>query len=121
VVARDDRELGRGEKLTVNDAERNDDFGNAVAISGDAIIVGTFEPGGAAYIFSRDEGGTNELGQGKKLNESTFGFNDNFGRAVAISRNIAIVGALGANALEVNSAAACIFARNQGGANFWGE
>ncbi len=51
-------------KLTASDAAPADEFGHAVAISGDTILVGAYKnddagsSSGAAYVFVRSEGGT---------------------------------------------------------------
>ncbi|MFQ5630494.1 MAG: FG-GAP repeat protein, partial [bacterium] len=55
---------GEVAKLTASDAETFDEFGNSVSISGDYAIVGAHKEGvnssgvGAAYIFDRNQGGT---------------------------------------------------------------
>lgn len=89
-------------------------FGCAVAISGDTAIVGA---GGAnaAYIFMRDQGGTDNWGEVKKISGPVA--SSGFGSSVDISGDLAIVGAPTYNSLQGR---AYIFNRNQGGANNWG-
>ena len=79
-------------QLTAKDAGGGDEFGYAVAISGNNAVVGDFRPGsaGTAYIFVR-AGGT--WIQQAKLTPSASAVNDRFGSAVAISGTTAIVGA----------------------------
>ena len=114
-------------RLTASDAEGGDNFGQTVAISGDTAIVGSSRlprNAGAAYIFQRDEGGTGNWGEVKKLTASDGGAGDGFGRYVAISGETAVVGAP-AVALRVGSpdvvGSVYIFERDEGGAGNWDE
>ncbi|HUN80002.1 MAG TPA: FG-GAP repeat protein, partial [Phycisphaerae bacterium] len=105
--------------LKASNAEMNDIFGTAVAVSGDTIVVGA--PGeasnskgvngdqtnngaplsGAAYVFVRD--GTT-WSQQAYLKASNTGANDNLGQSLAISGDTIIVGAYkeSSNATGVN-------------------
>ncbi|WP_419634052.1 FG-GAP repeat protein [Thiolapillus sp.] len=64
---------GQVKKLLPADGAAADYFGESVAISGDTIIVGAWldddngSASGSAYIFSRNQGGTDNWGQVKKL------------------------------------------------------
>ncbi|HPH91838.1 MAG TPA: FG-GAP repeat protein [Ferruginibacter sp.] len=85
-------------KLTATDGKAYDQFGIAVSISGDYAIAGARlaeinlnEYQGSAYIFMRS--GTNWLQQAK-LTASDGVANDQFGAAVCLSGNYAIVGAI---------------------------
>ncbi|NER21601.1 MAG: hypothetical protein F6J96_13055 [Symploca sp. SIO1C2] len=101
------------QKLQPPDLQRDDQFGCSVAISGELAIVGahsTDAPGkpdaGAAYIFKL-AGGT---WQQQKLQPPDLQKNDYFGHSVAISGELAIVGANQADAPgKVNTGAAYIF------------
>lgn len=104
-------------------------FGSAVAISGDTAIVGSTGDDvgvnanqGAAYIFERNVGGTNNWGLVDTITASDGSANDFFGSKLAINGNTAIVGvvsdAIGTNAFQ---GSAYIFERNFGGTNNWGE
>jgi hypothetical protein len=81
-------------KLTAPDAARQDQFGNAVGISGNFSIVGApnqfaeQNKPGAAYLFHLTRGLSV-----RKLSASDPSTNDNFGQSVAIDGNIAIIGA----------------------------
>lgn len=135
---------GLVKKLTgkgTNGRLSNDVFGYSVSISGDYAIVGAYgqnydsaganviTDAGAAYIFYRLAGGTNNWGLVKKISASgtnSRAATDNFGRSVSISGDYAIVGShlhhydsAGANALT-DAGAAYIFYRNQGGTDNWG-
>ncbi len=82
-------------KLVPSDGMEDDMFGQSVALSGDAVIVGaphhtvskTWQ--GAAYIYTRS--GTTWTQQ-KKLTALDAQMNDKFGSSVAISGDIAVVG-----------------------------
>jgi len=69
-----------------------DDFGHAVAISGDTIVVGAPNqgPGGAAYVFLRNGNTWSQQGYLKASNEQAF---DGFGTSVAVSGDTIVVGA----------------------------
>jgi hypothetical protein len=114
-------------KLTASDAEAGDNFGHAVAVSGDTAIVGAHQEdtggsnAGAAYVFYRDWGGVDYWGQWHKLIASDAEAGDQFGRSVAISGDTAIVGAYGEDAGGSAAGAAYVFDRDQGGADSWGE
>lgn len=85
------------QKLTNPDAANDDQFGYAVAISGDYAIVGAFADddgavsnSGSVTIFKRNGSGLWE-NQGKLVNP-TPAISDNFGVSVAISNDYAVVG-----------------------------
>ncbi len=101
-----------------------DSFGTSIAISKNLVIVGAKgedaggSAAGAAYIFKQNLGGTNNWGEVKKLIASDASSDDWFGCSVAISSNIAIVGAYKKNN---GAGVAYIFEENFGGTNNWGE
>jgi hypothetical protein len=106
-----------------SDAEDDDRFGRSVALDGDHAIVGAdFEDGdggsdrGAAYIFDREEGGTDNWGEVKKLTASDAADGDQFGTSVSIDGSTAVVGAP-----YKDSGAAYIFYRDEGGDDNWGQ
>jgi uncharacterized repeat protein (TIGR01451 family) len=105
------------QKVIASDGNMEDNFGSAVAISGNTAIVGT--PGddvdgtnrqGSAYIFVRS-GST--WSQQARLNASDGAENDNFGYSVALSGDTALIGAIvvdvGAN---VDQGSAYVFTRS---------
>ncbi len=111
--------------LTASGGAAGDRFGISVAISGDRIIVGAFGANnaqGAAYIFERNTGGTNNFGEVKKIVAVNGTAGDQFGYSVAINGNAVIVGAflaeVGTNDFQ---GAGYIFEQNAGGANNWGQ
>ncbi len=115
---------GEVTKLTASDAAFNDYFGKSVSISGDIAIVGAWRDddagneSGSAYIFHRNQGGTDLWGEVIKLTASDTSLG--FGSSVSIDGNTAIVGA-SFNITEFNPGAAYIFSRNFGGTDNWGE
>ncbi len=114
-------------KITATDAAADDRFGSSVGFSGDTLVVGA-ELGdagvantGAAYVFARNQGGTNNWGQVTKLTASNAAANDAFGRAVAIDGDTIAVGAPLGDDTVADVGAVYLFERNSGGANAWGE
>jgi hypothetical protein len=125
-------------KLLASDAAKSDDFGVAVSISGDTVVVGAFSKDhdtngdgtvdcdvpfngpdcfvGAAYIFQKDQGGVDNWGEVKKLLARDGLSRDFFGGSVAISNDLVAVGFY-----AKNEAPAYLFQRDQGGTNNWGE
>lgn len=105
-----DKQWGKALKLIGNDTSAFNNFGAAVAISGDYAIVGAplnnsaGTQAGAAYIFKRQ--GTNWLQQ-TKLEAPDPNTINRFGNAVALSGDYAIVGAWS----KTEQSAAYIFKR----------
>jgi uncharacterized repeat protein (TIGR01451 family) len=109
-------------KLTASDGAAGDLFGSAVSIQFDHVASGA--PGdasgsGSAYIFERNTGGAENWGQVTKASAAdALGF----GKAVALSHDRLLVGAPQSTvSFVLNQGAAYIFARNQGGADSWGQ
>ena len=122
---------GQVKKLTASDGGIRPRFGFSVAVSGDTAVVGALSDGtccggfpGAAYVFQRDHGGTDNWGEVKKLTASDAQAFDNFGFSVAVSGDTAIVGAIaedGGGTLNSNFGAAYVFERDEGSQDNWGE
>jgi FG-GAP repeat/WD40-like Beta Propeller Repeat len=103
-------------------------FGVRVAIEGDSIVVTASTPittasgtnYGAVYVFGRNQGGTNNWGQVKRL-APTIPLSD-FGASLSLSNGTLIIGS-SPSSLSIPSTdwAAYIFARDKGGPNNWGE
>jgi len=112
-------------KLTASDKYNFDIFGYSVAISGDVVVVGAQggyagDPpmAGAAYVFVKPAGGWANMTQTAKLTASDKATLDNFGRSVAISGNVVVVGSSFAYAGGMGAAgAAYVFVKPGGG---WG-
>ena len=98
-------------KLTASDQERGDEFGYSVAISGDLAIVGArldWDNGsasGASYVFDGSAGWS----QVARLSPADAAANDQFGTSVAISGDVAIVGAPGDRDDGVDSGSVFVF------------
>ncbi len=102
----------------------------SVAVSGDIAVVGApSDPwdmiigwlAGAAYVFQRDQGGTDNWGEVKKLTASDAEAYDWFGMSVAVSGDTAVVGAPWEDAGGENAGAAYVFQQDQGGPDNRGE
>ena len=101
---------------TASDGAASDNFGNAVAISGDTVIIGSKlddtsagTDAGSAYVFVRS--GT-FWSQQQKLTASDGAAGDNFGVSVAISGDTVIVGAEQHVVSGSASGAAYVFTRS---------
>ncbi|HEX3044269.1 MAG TPA: cohesin domain-containing protein [Bacillota bacterium] len=87
------------QKVTATDGLTLDSFGSAVAISNNYAIAGAPNDddngtdSGSAYIFERDASGIWKQKQKLLATESGSKVNDHFGYSVAISGDVAIVGA----------------------------
>ncbi|MCH7698225.1 MAG: FG-GAP repeat protein [Chloroflexi bacterium] len=118
---------GELKKLAASDAEEEDHFGWSVAVSGDTVVVGAASEdaggrgAGAVYVFYRDRGGADNWGEVAKLTASDSQAKDQFGVAVGVSGQTAIVGAWREDAGGSDSGAAYVFQRDEGGADNWGE
>jgi hypothetical protein len=126
---------GEVRKLTASDAQKDDFFGQSVAVSGDTISVGAFGedggPGdptpaaGAVYVFERNAGGTDHWGELRKLTASDAQSGDHFGFCVAVDRDTIVVGARGEDGGPGDplrfAGAVYVFGRDAGGPGNWGE
>jgi len=112
---------GQVTKLTAADGVADDEFGCSVSISGDTIVVGAYGDNssrGAAYVFTRNEGGADMWGQVTKLTASDGADGDYFGCSVSISCDTIVVGARYGDGYN---GTAYVFTRNQGGVDRWGQ
>jgi uncharacterized protein (DUF2345 family) len=86
-------------KLTASDGAASDNFGHAVAMSGDTVVVGAKgddSSKGSVYVFVKPGGGWADTSTfNAKLTASDGAASDNFGNAVAISGDTVVVGAYG--------------------------
>ena len=115
-------------KLSASDGGENQSFGFAIDISGDRMVAGAFfgtgvaENFGAAYIFEKADAQWVEKARLTPVNPDPL---DNFGTSVAISGEIAVVGADADDAVGgiQNRApgSVYIFERNAGGTGQWGQ
>ena len=112
-----------------------DGFGKSVSIQGENIVVGApyhqydgvegspIEGAGAAYIFNKNQGGSNNWGLIEKVVPNNRDRNTNFGAAVSVFSEYVAVGAWTETPdPDLSSAGSVyIFKRDQGGANAWGQ
>jgi WD40 repeat protein len=97
-------------KLIASDASADDKFGWSVAINGNIALIGAvFDDGagsnsGSAYLFNVTTGQ-----QLFKLTASDAAAGDNFGHSVALSGNLALVGAIFDDGIGSNSGSAYLF------------
>ena len=101
-------------KLTASDGAALDAFGCSVRLSGDTAIIGAWSDddmgtdSGSAYVFTR--AGSTWTRQAK-LTASDGAASDNFGRAVAVSGDTAVIGASMDDDNVVDSGSAYVFTR----------
>lgn len=119
------------DKVVASDRAQIDRFGYAVSIKGDRAVSGAFDEdedvaggntlagAGSAYLFELD--GNGNWTQVQKITAGDRGADDNFGNAVAIYGDYAIIGAYkgdedaaGANTL-INAGSAYVFERDGNG------
>lgn len=88
-------------RLMASDATASDEFGVSVAVSGDVVVAGTeYETSGgvgtgSVYLFQKPEGGWINMTETAKFTASDPAEQDRFGHSVAISGDVAVVGAWG--------------------------
>ena len=129
---------GQFKKITSPNRNANDQFGNSVGMSDGSLIVGApFDDyddsqnyfsynAGAAYFFSKDEGGSDQWGAVRKVVSSQRAYQGSFGYSVGINGERAVVGAQGEDFNYSDQVAdyvggAYIFKKNEGGINNWGR
>ena len=115
VFTRSGTQWSQQAKLTAADGAASDEFGTSVAISGNSIVVGSWQDGdggaasGSAYVFVRS--GTTWTQQ-QKLTAAGAQAGDLFGGAVDIDGNTVAVGARSDNAKGADSGAVHVFTRS---------
>jgi len=100
--------------LTASDAVAGDRFGASIVVEDNRLLVGAsrqHDGAGAVYIFERKADGM--WAQVAQMTAADGADGDNFGGAVAVSRNVALIGAPGNND---NTGAAYLFNRDETGA-----
>ena len=99
------------QKLTASDGEVQDDFGHAVAVSGDTVMIGARwdddlgYDSGSVYLFTRSGGTWTEQGKLHASDATTAGY---FGRSIALSGEAAVIGGY---RIDRNVGAAYVFTR----------
>ena len=88
--------FGEVARLAPSGIGARDEFGTSVAVSGNSVLAGaplsdtTASDAGAAYIFDKDGGGTDNWGQTQQFPGNAK--SDLFGQAVALDGTVAVVG-----------------------------
>ncbi len=117
IFVRDGNNWTQQAKLTASDAAARDEFGISVGISGSTALVGSpFDDdaggkSGSAYIFGNNGGVWTEQA---KLTAADAAAADEFGKAVAIDANRAIIGARLHDGRKPDSGAVYAFSRVAG-------
>jgi len=108
-------------KLEADDAQRDDNYGKSIAVSGNYVVVGasqedsTADNSGAVYVYKKDEKGV--LTQIAKLKADDAQKNDYFGYSVAIDGDYIVVGAYKEDTGEKNAGKVYIFKRKSDDTN----
>ena len=98
-------------------------FGESVSLFDGVVVVGAYGAGGwgQAYVFGRDQGGTNNWGEVAVLKAHDADSGDWFGHSVGVSNGVVLVGSPFDDDGGDDSGAAYVFRRDLGGAERWGE
>jgi hypothetical protein len=102
-------------------------FANSVSMDGNTAIVGAYhdddhgENSGSAYVFRRDEGGTESWGLVAKIIPEAGSYEDHFGNSVSIDGDTVVVGSDFDDVFLYSSGSAYVFQRDQGGPGSWGQ
>jgi hypothetical protein len=121
--------------LRASDAQAGDWLGWSVSVDGDTAVVaantedaGHFDPAslpGAAYVYSRNQGGTDNWGEVAILRASDAQAGDWFAWSVSVDGDTVVVGATGEDGGAGDpvdlAGAGYVYSRNEGGADNWGE
>jgi len=101
--------VDRSGQMAASDAAAGDWFGSSVSLSGDYAVIGSQKDGGkgSAYLFRRAADGT--WTETQKFSAVDGSADDRFGSAVAVSGDIAVVGAFLADGVNADSGKAYFF------------
>lgn len=111
--------------ITPSDGADGHGLGTALVFDGETLIAGATTANGnanvsgAAYIFERNHGGSNNWGEVAKLVAPDGAYWDRFGWTVSFDRDTAVVGARWHDH-GPGLGSAYIYERNAGGLNNWG-
>ncbi|NOT00765.1 MAG: hypothetical protein HOP29_09070 [Phycisphaerales bacterium] len=114
---------GQVKLLTITgDGTNRDGFCGDVAVEGDVIVAGASNHdtggvgnSGAAFVFERNAGGTNNWGQTAKLTDCIPESESAFGGSVAIANDVILVGAQTDDTAGANAGAVYVFVKPPGG------
>ena len=106
---------GQLKKLAASDAHNDDFFGFDVDVNGDFVLAGALFSGGGGtergqvYLFSKNEGGTDNWGQAQRLRASDGANEDWFGSSIALDSFYLLAGATGEDGAGTNRGAVYVF------------
>ena len=107
--------------LSPSDAGGYEEFGTSVDVDGNLIVVGAPRKNatgaanaGAAYVFSRNQNGTNMWGEVAKLAVASPATGDRFGTDVAVAGTTVLVGAPQRDNMAADSGSVFVFDENGG-------
>jgi hypothetical protein len=100
-------------KITASDKAAGDEFGQAVSISENTVVVGSYKDDGkgSAYVFTKPGSGWNNMTQTAKLTASDGAEGDNFGTAIDVFGNHIVVGSTDDDDNGSNSGSAYVFTK----------
>ena len=115
-------------KLVAGDAAEGDNFGAALAVDGDVMVVaapwadvGGVETSGAVYVFLRDPA-SGEWIEHQHLLPANGDFGDSFLElTLAVEGDTIVVGAPYTTLRDFQEGVVYVFERDQGGPDLWGE
>ena len=112
-------------KLTASNASAGDQFGNAVSISGDTVVIGASytdaipSNSGSAYILERNLGGSDNWGERIEITASDAAASDFFSfDSVDIGGDTVVIGS---PYQDSSKGAVYVFGRDTGGTDNWGQ
>ena len=118
---------GQVAKIVAPDGDREDLFGDSVAIDDDTILISATRDddvdhdSGSAYFFQRDQGGLGAWVLAAKVCATDGGRDDDFGVSVSLDGDTAVIGADHNDDHGLDSGSAYIFQRDLGGPHNWGQ
>ncbi|MGM0558811.1 MAG: Ig-like domain-containing protein [Myxococcota bacterium] len=114
-------------KLQASDAEVNDNFGGAVDLDGDLVVVGALASDeatislGSAYVFQRGAAGGTDFTEVDKLLADDGQDGGNLGMSVAISGDTIVAGAMNDYEGGIKSGAAYVYERSSASSTDWSQ
>ncbi|MFK7818091.1 MAG: choice-of-anchor Q domain-containing protein [Planctomycetaceae bacterium] len=116
---------GQVAKVLPSDNQQFDQFGFSLDLDGDTLVVGKAvrsreDRAGGAYVYERNQNGSNSWGEVKAFQSVNSKKLDNFGWSVRLKGDDAIIGARLDKTGGNGAGAAYVHSRNQGGADNWG-